>query len=67
MVHPTPEQPPSRRPDPEASAAADEALEQARSMPPGPERVAALKKAGLLRYIADLSAIVFARKGRPPK
>ena len=66
MVQPTPDQAP-RRPDPKARAEADEALEQARSMPPGPERVAALKKAGLLRYVADLSEIVFARKGRPPK
>lgn len=34
-------------------AEADAALEAARSMPPGPEKVDALKKAGLLRKAAD--------------
>jgi hypothetical protein len=36
-------------------------------MPHGPERTAAMKKAGILRKEADLHGIVFARRGRPPK
>ena len=48
-------------------AEADEALEAARLMPRGPEKMAALKKAGLLRRAADLKGIVFAKRGRPPK
>ena len=46
---------------------ADEALEAARSMPSGPEKVEALKKAGLLRKAADAAGISFAKRGRPPK
>ncbi|MES2752431.1 MAG: hypothetical protein V4661_13770 [Pseudomonadota bacterium] len=49
------------------SAKADDALEEARSMPPGPERTEALKKAGMLRNAADVYGIIFASKGRPPK
>jgi hypothetical protein len=48
-------------------AEADEALEAARSMPSGPEKVAALKKAGLLRKAADAAGISFAKRGRPRK
>ena len=39
----------------------------ARAMQAGPERTAAMKKAGILRNAADLHGIVFARRGRPPK
>jgi hypothetical protein len=46
---------------------ADEALEAARSMPRGPEKAEALKKAGLLRKAADARGISFAKRGRPPK
>ena len=46
-------------------AAADDALEQARTMPPGPERSAALKQAGLLRHVVDSYGVIFARRGRP--
>jgi hypothetical protein len=46
---------------------ADEALEVAKSMPPGPEKTAALKKAGLLRKAVDAQGISFAKRGRPPK
>ena len=48
-------------------AEADEALEAARSMPSGPEKIEALKKAGRLRKAADAAGISFARRGRPPK
>jgi len=48
-------------------AKADDALEEARSMPPGPERTEAMKKAGMLRNAADVYGIIFASKGRPPK
>lgn len=48
-------------------AEADEALELARSMPSGLEKMEALKKAGLLRKAADAGGIVFAKRGRPRK
>jgi hypothetical protein len=48
-------------------AEADEALEAARSMPSGPEKVEALKRAGLLRHAADAGGISFAKRGRPRK
>jgi len=44
-----------------------EALETARSLPHGPARAEALKKAGLLRHQADLRGISFAKKGRPKR
>jgi hypothetical protein len=44
-----------------------EALEQARLMPPGPERYTALKAASQLRCCADAQGIVFAKRGRPRK
>jgi hypothetical protein len=43
------------------------ALEDARSMPHGPERTEAMKKAGILRKAADLQGIAFAKRGRPAK
>ena len=46
---------------------AAEALEQARQMPQGPARNAALKAAGRLRCLADAHGIVFAKRGRPRK
>ena len=46
---------------------ADEALEDARRLPHGPERKEALKTAGMLRYAADQYGIIFATKGRPRK
>lgn len=55
------------QPDRDLDAEAQEALEAARSMPYGPEKVEALKKAGLLRKAADALGITFARRGRPPK
>ena len=51
--------------DPDASAL--EALEVARSLPQGPSRTEALKKAGLLRNEADRRGIAFAKKGRPKR
>jgi hypothetical protein len=43
------------------------ALDEARAMPRGPERTAAMKKAGILRSAADLRGIVFAKRRRPAK
>jgi hypothetical protein len=43
------------------------ALEEARTMRPGPERNEAMKRAGILRNAADLRGLFFARRGRPPK
>ncbi len=46
---------------------ANDALERARLLPPGPERNEALKLAGLLRTSADSRGPVFAKRGRPRK
>lgn len=54
-------------PDRDLDAKADEALEAARSMPSGPEKTEALKKAGLLRNAADAGGVTFAKRGRPKK
>ena len=54
-------------PERDLDAEADEALEAARAMPSGPEKIAALKKAGLLRKAADARGVNFARRGRPRK
>ena len=51
--------------DLEAEALA--ALEEARTMPPGPERNEAMKQAGILRNAADLQGLFFAKRGRPAK
>jgi hypothetical protein len=48
-------------------AEAEEALATARAMPYGPEKVEALKRAGLLRMAADELGITFAKVGRPRK
>ena len=46
-------------------AGADGALAMARNMPPGPERIEALKAAGKLRNAADVYGLIFAKRGRP--
>jgi len=43
------------------------ALEQARALPPGPERTEAMKRAGILRNAADLRGLLFAKPERPTK
>lgn len=48
-------------------AEATAALEEARKMPPGPDRTEALKKAGILRQAADLNRPPLAKRGRPKK
>jgi hypothetical protein len=58
-------QPAPDRIDQEILAA--DALEQARLLPPGPERNEALKLASLLRCTADSRGPVFAKRGRPRK
>jgi hypothetical protein len=55
------------RPKLDVEAEALAALERARTMPPGPERTEAMKKAGILRNAADLQGIFFAKRGRPAK
>jgi hypothetical protein len=47
--------------------AANEALEAARDLAPGNERIEALKRAGILRKIADETGVTFAKRGRPAK
>ena len=54
-------------PNRDLDAEADEALEAARTMPSGQEKIEALKKAGLLRNAADAGGISFAKRGRPRK
>jgi hypothetical protein len=49
------------------NASAVDALQEARGMPPGAQRANALKKAGLLRRVADSQGVIFAKKGRPPQ
>jgi hypothetical protein len=44
-----------------------EALDDARALPHGPERTAAMKKAGALRNAADRYGIFFDKIGLPPK
>ncbi len=56
---------PSRAPG--IHEAANEALDAARSLAPGIERVEALKRAGLLRNEADKAGPIFAKRGRPAK
>jgi hypothetical protein len=53
------------QPDRDLDAEADAALDVARSMSPGSDKVEALKKAGLMRNAADASGIAFAKRGRP--
>jgi len=54
-------------PDLNLQALALAALEEARAVPPGPERTEAMKKAGMLRNAAALRGMFFAKRGRPPK
>ena len=49
------------------NADAVDALQEAREMPPGAQRTNALKKAGLLRRVADSQGLMFAKRGRRRK
>jgi hypothetical protein len=49
------------------NASATDALQEAREMPPGPQRADALKQAGLLRRAADGHGLILAKRGRPRK
>jgi hypothetical protein len=51
--------------DRDLDAEAEEALEEARSMPAGHAKSEAMKKAGLLRKAVDAQGISFAKRGRP--
>jgi hypothetical protein len=51
----------------DVEAAADEALQASRDMPPGPERIDALKAAGMLRNVGDVFGVIFAKRGRPSR
>ena len=62
----TANKPPPRQ-DIELDAQAQIALDEARAMPPGPEKTEALRTAGLLRNAADINGPMFAKLGRPPK
>jgi hypothetical protein len=49
------------------TASALDTLQEAREMPPGPQRTDALKKVGQLRHAADRQGLTFAKGGRPRK
>jgi hypothetical protein len=53
----------SDRPELDLDAEAQAALDEARAMPQGPERIAAMKKAGIRRNAADSHGIVYAKRG----
>jgi len=57
----------SKQPELDLDAEAQAALDEARAMPQGPERTAAMKKAGIQRNAADSHGIVYAKRGRPTK
>jgi hypothetical protein len=56
-----------RKPKLDLEVEALTALEDARRMAPGPERIEAMKRAGILRNAVDLQGLFFARRGRPAK
>jgi hypothetical protein len=55
------------KPNLDLEAEALTALEDARRMAPGPERIEAMKRAGILRNAVDLQGLFFAKRGRPAK
>jgi hypothetical protein len=55
------------RPKLDLETEAHAALEEARSMAPGPERTEAMKRAGILQNAVDMQGLLFAKRGRPPK
>ena len=57
----------NKRPELDLDAEAQVALDEARAMPQGPGRTAAMKKAGILRKAADSHGIIYAKRGRPTK
>ena len=57
----------NKRPELDLDAEAQVALDEARVMPQGRERTAAMKKAGMLRNAADSHGIVYAKRGRSTK
>ena len=54
------------RPKIDLQAEAIAALEAARTLPPGPQRTDALKKAGIQQKAVDGMGLLFAKLGRPP-
>jgi hypothetical protein len=55
------------QPDIDLDAQALLALSEARATPHGPERSAAMKRAGILRNAADKHGLAFPKLGRPAK
>jgi hypothetical protein len=53
----------NKRPELDLDAEAQAALDEARTMPQGPERTAAMKKAGILRKAADSHGIIYEKRG----
>jgi len=48
-------------------AGADDALAAARNLPPGRERIEALKAAGRLRNAADVHGLIVAKRRKSPR
>jgi hypothetical protein len=57
----------NKRPEPDLITGAQAALVEARAMPQGPGRTAAMQKTGILRKAADPHGIIYAKRGRFPK
>jgi len=57
----------NKRPEPDLIAEAQAALVEARAMPQGPGRTAAMQKTGILRNAADSRGIIYAKLGRSTK
>jgi hypothetical protein len=55
------------RPKLDLEAEALAAMEKARALPHGPERIEAMKQAGILRNAVELQGLLFAKRERPPK
>jgi hypothetical protein len=56
-----------QRPPKNVAIDADDGLTAARAMPPGPERVEALKKAAQMRNATDVYGLIFAERDRALK
>ena len=53
----------NKRPELDLDAEAQAALDEARAMPQGPGRTAAMQKTGILRKAADSHGIIYAKRG----
>jgi len=57
----------NKRPELDLDAEVQAAFDEARAMPQGSERTAAMQKTGILRKAADSHGIIYAKRGRSTK